>query len=150
MAPEGEQQPVKIVPEIKEVAPGNTMVSSRERTRKISQRMRESIVQCLTSPSIMGFEAVVEQQLDNFFPFEVSHDWFLQEEENMSQPVAYTSKDISAIMYYHEAVNQPDAIEFVKAIIKEINGHVHNGDWELVHKYMVPEAVNLVALVWSM
>ena len=49
------------------------------------------MAQGLTSPSIMGFEAVVEQQLDNIFPFEVSHDWFLQEEEDMSLPVAYTS-----------------------------------------------------------
>ena len=68
----------------------------------------------------------------------------------MSQPVAYTSKDVGNIMYYHEAVNQPDAIEFVKAIIKEINGHVDNGDWELVHRNTVPEGVNLVLLVWSM
>ena len=112
--------------------------------------MRESIAQGLTSPSIMGFEAVVKQQLDNIFLLEVSHDWFLQEEENMSQPVAYANKDIGNIIYYHEAVNQPDTIEFAKAIIKEINGHVDNDDWELVHKNTVPEGVNLVPSVWSM
>ena len=103
--------------------------------------MRESIKQGLTSPLIMGFEVVVEQQLHNIFPFKVSHNWFLQEEENMSQPVAYVSEDISNVMHYHEAVNQPDSIEFAKAIIKESNGHVVNGDWELVHKNTVPEGV---------
>ena len=55
MAPEREQEPVKIVPEIEEVMPVSITVSSRERTRKISHQMRESIAQGLTSPSIMGF-----------------------------------------------------------------------------------------------
>ena len=68
-APEGDQEPVAIVPEFNEVMPVNTMVSSRGRNRKISRQMRESIAQGLTSPLIMGFEAVVKQQLDNIFPF---------------------------------------------------------------------------------
>ena len=68
----------------------------------------------------------------------------------MSQPITYASEDIGNVMYYHEAVNQPDAIEFAKAIIKEINGHGDNGDWELVHKNTVPEGVNLIPSVWSM
>ena len=37
MAPEGDQETMVIVPEIEEVTPGNTTVSSRGRTRKISQ-----------------------------------------------------------------------------------------------------------------
>ena len=91
--------------------------------------MRESIAQCLTSPSILGFEAVIKQQLDQIFPFEVSCHWFLWEEENMAQMVAYASGDVGDIMCYHEAINQLYAIEFTKAIIKEINGCVDNGDW---------------------
>ena len=69
---------------------------------------------------ILGFEAVVQQQLDQIFPFDVSHDWFLQGEENMAQLVAYASKDVGNIMYYHEAINHPDAIEFAKAIIMKL------------------------------
>ena len=146
-APEWKQEPVAIMPDIEEIMPVRTMVSFKGRTRKTSNQMRESIAQGLTSPSILVFEAVVEQQLDEIFPFKVSHNWFLQEEENMAQPVAYASKDIGDIMYYHEAMNQPDAIKFAKAIIKEITGHVENGDWELVLRHTVPEGVNAVLSV---
>ena len=86
--PEGKQEPFVIVPDIEEVMPVSTMVNSRERTRKNSSRMRESIAQGLTSPLILSLEAVVKQQLDEIFPFKVSHNWFLQEEENMSPLVA--------------------------------------------------------------
>ena len=125
-------------------------MSSKGRTRKISSCLRESIAQGLTYPLILGFGAVVEQQLDEIFLFEVSHDWFLQEEENMSQPVTYNREDIGNILHYHEAINQPDAIKFAKAIINKINGHVENGDWELVPRNTIPEGVNPVPLVWSM
>ena len=47
----------------------------------------------------MGFEAVTKQQLGQIFPFEVSHDFFLQEEENMAPLVAYASEDIGNISY---------------------------------------------------
>ena len=150
IAPEGEQEPVATMQIEKEIASVSIMVSSRGRTRTVSFQMRESMAQGLTSPSILGCEAVVKQQLDENFPFALSHNSFLQEEENMTQPVAYASKDISNIMFYHEAINQPDAIKFAKAIIKEINGHVDNGDWECVPRHTAPEGVTPVSLLWSM
>ena len=90
------------------------------------------------------------QQLDEIFLFKVSHDWFLQEVENMTQPVAYANEDVCDIMYYHEGMNQPDAIKFAKAIIKEINGHVDNGDWEFVLRHTITDGVNPVPSMWSM
>ena len=68
----------------------------------------------------------------------------------MAQLVAYISKDVSNIMYYDETINKPNAIKFAKAIIKEINGHVDNGDWELVPRHSVSERVSPDPLVWSM
>ena len=52
-------------------------------------------------------------------------------------------------MYCHEAINQPDTVKSAKAMIKEINEHVENGDWELVPRHTVPEGVNPVPSVWS-
>ena len=57
---------------------------------------------------------------------------------------------MTAIAHFDEAMNQPDAIEFVKAIIKEINEHVDNGNWELVPRNMVSEGANPVLSMWSM
>ena len=59
----------------------------------------------------------------------------------MAQPVAYSSNDVGDIMFYHEAIIQMYATEFVIAIIKEVNGHVDNGDWELVPQNAVPEGL---------
>ena len=80
-------------------------------------------MQSETSLSILGFKSVMQQQLDHIFLFEVSHDWYLQEEENMAQLVACASKNIDNIIYYHKAINQLDPIKFMKAITTEINEH---------------------------
>ena len=119
IAPEGGQEQVATMQNEEKIAV-STRVSSRGRNRKISSRMRKSVAQGLTSPSILGFEAVIKQQLDQIFPFEVSHNWFLQEEENMAQLVAYANEDVRDIVYYHEAINKPNAIKFAKAIIKKL------------------------------
>ncbi len=33
------------------------------------------------------------------------------------------------IMYYHQALQQPDAKQFANAVVKEVNGHVDNNHW---------------------
>ena len=35
-------------------------------------------------------------------------------------------------MYYYQAMNQPGAWEFTRELVKEVNGQVDNGDWELI------------------
>ena len=68
----------------------------------------------------------------------------------MLQLLAYASEDVSVIMYYHEAINEPNAIEFIKAAIKKVNGHMDNGDWELFLGDTVPQRGTPVPSVWSM
>ena len=59
LAPEGEQLLVATTPTAQNTMSVNMMVSFRGRTRKVSSQMKESIEQGLTSPSILGFEAVM-------------------------------------------------------------------------------------------
>ncbi len=56
------------------------------------------------------------------------------------------------IMYPNQVLRQPDAKEFVTAVVKEINGHVENKNWELVPQDTdtVPEDAQIVPSVWSM
>ena len=68
----------------------------------------------------------------------------------MSQPLAYFTKEVGNTMYYQKAVKQPDAIEFVKKIIKKINGHVDNRNWKLIDRSMVVERVDVIPYIWSM
>ncbi len=53
-------------------------------------------------------------------------------------------------MYFQQALNQPDAEHFVKAFIKEINGHVDNKHWALTRRDAVPDDAQIVPSVWPM
>ena len=54
------------------------------------------------------------------------------------------------MIYYNEAINQPDAIEFAKAIFNKVNGHVDSDDWELFPRDTDPGEVTPVLSIWSM
>jgi hypothetical protein len=60
------------------------------------------------------------------------HDAHIELQERMRNPIAFHAKMMGDIMYLNQALRQPDAKEFVKAVVKEINGHVENKHWELV------------------
>ncbi len=57
---------------------------------------------------------------------------------------------IGVIMYLHQELQQPDAREFVEAVIKEINGHIGNNHWKLIPCTKVPEDTENVPSVWGM
>ena len=53
-------------------------------------------------------------------------------------------------MYYHQAMQQDDADEFVGAIVKEVNGHVENNNWEIIERSKVPADEEVIPSVWAM
>ncbi len=54
------------------------------------------------------------------------------------------------ILYLQQVLRQPDAKEFVQAVIKEVNGHVDCNNWTLKKRSKVPEDVQIIPSVWSM
>ncbi len=54
-----------------------------------------------------------------------------QEQESMRNPIAFYAEMMGDIMYLHQVLKQPDAKEFVQAVIKEVNGHVDSNNWML-------------------
>ncbi len=54
------------------------------------------------------------------------------------------------ILYLQQALRQPDAKEFVQAVIKEVNGHVDCKNWTLKKRSEVPENIRIVPSVWLM
>ena len=60
------------------------------------------------------------------------HDFHLELQDAMRLPQAFISEMMGDIMYLHQALHQPDAKEFVKTVVKEVNGHVDNKNWMLV------------------
>jgi hypothetical protein len=78
------------------------------------------------------------------------HNEHLTLQESMSNPIAFHAIMTGDIMYLHQALQQPDAFEFVQAIIKEINGHVENHNWKIISRSQVPEGATVVPLVWAL
>jgi hypothetical protein len=68
----------------------------------------------------------------------------------MQNPIAFHAEMMGDIMYYNQALQQPDAKQFTNAVIKEVNGHFDNKHWKLVKKKDVPNNAQVVPSVWSM
>jgi hypothetical protein len=83
-------------------------------------------------------------------PKDLFHDQHLALQERMQNPIAFHAKMMGDIMYYHQALQQPDAKQFANAVVKEVNGHVDNNHWRLIKREDVPEDAQVVPLVWSM
>jgi hypothetical protein len=78
------------------------------------------------------------------------HDTHLQLQELMRIPIVFHAEMMGDIMYLQQALKQPDAKEFVQAVIKEVNGHVDSNNWTLQKQSKVPEDVQIVTSVWSL
>jgi hypothetical protein len=78
------------------------------------------------------------------------HDFHLQLQEQMRNPNTFQVEMMGDIMYLQQALRQPDAKEFVQAVIKEVNGHVDCNKWTLQKRSKVPEDVEIVPSVWAL
>ena len=68
----------------------------------------------------------------------------------MRHPVAFLAEMCGDIMYFAQAIKQPDRKQFVDAIVKEVNGHVENRNWELIKRSKVPVGEPIQQSVWAM
>ncbi len=68
----------------------------------------------------------------NETPEDLFHDYHLDLQERMQNPIAFHAEMMGDIMYYDQALQQPDAKQFANSIVKEVNGHVTNKHWTLV------------------
>jgi hypothetical protein len=64
--------------------------------------------------------------------------------------IAYAASTDPDTMYYHEAMKEPDAPKFVKAMIDEIQGHLNNGNFTLVKRSSLPKGARVLPAVWQM
>ncbi len=78
------------------------------------------------------------------------HDAHLQLQERMSNPITFHAEMMGDIMHLQQALKQPNAKEFVQAVIKEVNGHMDSNNWMLQKQSNVPEDVQIVPSVWSL
>jgi hypothetical protein len=69
-------------------------------------------------------------------------DYKLQ--DMLQDPISFLSKHGDPdTMYFHQAMQQPDRGEFIKAIVQEVNDHISNKHWVLVPQEKVPKGTKI-------
>ena len=135
-----------------QIEPTITAGTSRTgRIRVMSQRMAESASQRdFFGNAGMHYMANQSTASHDETPEDLFHDQHLALQERMRNPIAFHAEMMGDIMYYHQALQQPDAKQFADAVVKEVNGHVDNNHWNLIKREDVPEDAQVVPSVWSM
>ena len=124
--------------------------SSHGRQRKMSRAMAESVSQRdfygNKNMYYMANQGIAHEQTEA----DLFHDSHLELQERMENPMAFHAEMMGDIMYYHQAIKQPDAQEFVKAVVNEVEAHVRNKHWELVRRDQVPSDTDILPAIWAM
>jgi hypothetical protein len=81
---------------------------------------------------------------------DIFHDYHLDLQERIQNPITFHAKMIGDIMYYDQALQQSDAKKLANAVVKELNGHVNNKHWTLVKGKDVPKEAQVIPSVWAM
>jgi hypothetical protein len=113
--------------------------SQRGQVRTMSQRMAESVVQGMHH---RAHQSTLSETNEDLF-----HNAHLELQERMQNPIEFHAEMMGDILYLQQALRQPDAKEFVQAVIKEANGHVDCNNWPLKKRSKVPEDVQIVPSV---
>ncbi len=74
----------------------------------------------------MAFQATPGDTDEDLF-----HNAHPQLQERMRNPIAFHAEMIGDIMYLQQALKQPNTMEFIQAVIKEVNRHVDSNNWTL-------------------
>ena len=53
-------------------------------------------------------------------------------------------------MYLHEAMKEPDKADFLKAMMKEVEDQVGNGNFSIIPKSLVKNKKKILPAVWQM
>lgn len=71
--------------------------------------------------------------------------------EGLEHPLmAYKAHADPDTMYLHQALKEDDAVEFIKAMLKEVNDQMENGNFEIIKRSKVPFGVMILRAVWQM
>ena len=87
------------------------------------------------------------QDIGEIFCLEAIYPDDSQEEDGL---LAFAASADPDTMYLHQAMKEPDKQEFVKAMQKEVQGQIHNGNFSVIPRSQVPEGASVLPAVWAM
>jgi hypothetical protein len=71
-------------------------------------------------------------------------------QDRASDPIAFSATSDPDTMYWHQAMQQPDKVQFLKAAVSEVKSYVDNKHIELTKQSSLPKGAKVLAAVWSM
>jgi hypothetical protein len=71
-------------------------------------------------------------------------------QDRASDPIAFSATSDPDTMYWHQAMQEPDKAEFIKAAVSEVKSHVDNQHFTLMCRDELPKQIRVLAAVWSM
>ena len=84
----------------------------------------------------------------------IDQDLYVKEDQlrDLDDPILYANEASNDpdTLYMHEALRAPDAQEFKKAMVKEVNDHNDRQHWEIMEKKDVPKGETILPAVWAM
>ncbi len=121
---------------------GKNCTMSRKMAKSTSQRdsFGTSGIHYMANLSTAAFDET---------PEDLFQDYHLDLQERMPNPIVFYAEMMGDIMYYDQALQQPDAKQFANTVVKEVNGHVNNKHWTLVKQKDVPKEAQVVPSVWA-
>ncbi len=100
----------------------------------------------LVYESIIQEAYMIEPEIDFIDPVE----YMMDPVSYIMDLVAYGASSDPDIMYFHEILSAPDKHEFLKAMVKEIEGHNKNNNWIVVDRSKLATNVKVLPAVWAM
>jgi hypothetical protein len=70
-------------------------------------------------------------------------------QDRASDPITFSATSDPDTMYWHQAMQEPDKAEFLKAAVSEVKLHVDNQHFTLMHRDELPKSTRVLAAVWS-
>ncbi len=86
----------------------------------------------------------------NETPKDLLNGHLLELQEGMQNLIIFHAAMMGDIIYYNQALQQPDAKQFANAVVKEVNGHVDSKHWILVKQEDDPNNAQVVPSIWAM
>jgi hypothetical protein len=71
-------------------------------------------------------------------------------QDRASDPIAFSATSDPDTMYWHQAMQEPDKAEFIKAAVSEVKSHVDNQHFTLMRRNDLPKSTRVLAAVCSM
>jgi hypothetical protein len=71
-------------------------------------------------------------------------------QDQASDPISFSATSDPDTMYWHQAMQQPNKTEFLKAAEAEVKSHVDDEHFVLMKRSSLPRGTKVLASVWSM